>query len=89
MKRNIAIVVPNLAGTGGERVAIDQAQMFYENGNNVVLFLLENEISYKTDDFDFPIVSLTNKKDKYKLFGKLGYKLYAKILEKNETIWFF
>lgn len=81
MKKNIAIVVSNLAGSGGERVALDQAKMFYENGNNVVLFLLENEISYTITDINFPIVPLTNKKDKYKFLGKIGYKIYAKILQ--------
>lgn len=83
MKKNIAIVVPNLAGSGGEKIAIIQAKMFYENGYNVVLFLLEDLKVYEIDKFEFPIISLTNKKDKYKLFGKFGYKIYAKILEKK------
>lgn len=83
MSKNIAIVVPNLAGSGGEKVALTQAKMFYEKGHNVVLFLLEDLQKYSTDDIDFPIVALTNKKDKYKIFGKLGYKYYAYLLKKN------
>lgn len=81
MKKRVAIVVPNLVGSGGEKIALTQAKIFFENGNDVVLFLLEDLKTYDINDIKFPIIPLTNKKDKYKILGKLGYKIYAKILE--------
>lgn len=81
MKKRIAIVVPNLAGSGGEKIALSQAKMFHENGNDVVLFLLEDVKLYDSNNIAFPIVMLTNKKNKFKLFGIFGYKYYAKILK--------
>jgi len=82
-KRYIAIIVTNLAGSGAEKIALMQAKMFRENGHNVVLFLLDNIIAYDTDNFNFPIITLTNKKDKYKFLGKIGDKIYANILNKK------
>lgn len=83
MNKRIGIVVSNLAGSGGEKIALMQAKMFYENGHDVVLFLLEDLKIYNTNDIKFPIISLTKKKNKFKIFGKLGYKIYAKILERK------
>jgi glycosyltransferase involved in cell wall biosynthesis len=57
--------------------------MFAQNGHNVVLFLLEDLQTYDTKDIKFPIVPLINIKNKYKIFGKLGYKIYARILKDN------
>ena len=79
--KNIAIVVTNLAGSGAEKVAITQARLFNEKGHNVVLFLLEDVQTYDTNDFNFPIVALTERKDTYKFLGKIGDYIYAKILE--------
>ncbi len=81
--KNIAIVVTNLAGSGAEKVALAQAKMFKEYGNSVILFLLENIVAYDTKNCDFPIISLTQKKDKYKFLGKIGDKIYARILKKQ------
>ncbi len=81
--KNVAIVVTNLAGSGAEKVALAQAEMFHEIGHNVVLFLLENILTYETGDFPFPIISLTEKKDRFKFLGRLGDKIYAKLLQKE------
>lgn len=81
MNKRIAVVVTNLAGSGGEKIALAQAKLFHKKNNKVVLFLLEDIKSYATENLGFPVISLTNKKNKFKLFGKLGHKLYAKILE--------
>ena len=81
MNKRIAIVVTNLAGSGGEKIALAQAKLFHKNNNKVVLFLLEDIQSYNTKNLGFPIIPLTNKKNKFKLFGKLGYKMYSKILK--------
>lgn len=83
MKKNIAVLVTNLAGSGAEKIALMQAKIFKEKGNNVVLFLLENLKMYDTEHFDFPIVSLTNRKNSYKFLGELGDFIYARILEKE------
>ena len=49
--KNIAIVVPNLAGIGGEKIALVQkAKMFYENGYNVVLFFIRRFKTYDISD---------------------------------------
>ncbi len=80
---NIAIVVTNLASSGAEKVALAQAKMFKEHKNSVVLFLLENIVKYDIRKFDFPIIPLTDKKDKYKFLGKFGDFIYSKILEKK------
>jgi len=81
--KQVAIVVTNLAGSGAEKIAISQAKLFYEKGHKVVLFLLEDIKTYDISSFDFPVVSLTNKKDTYKFLGKLGDKIYANILQKK------
>lgn len=80
MKKKVAVIVPNLSGSGGDRIAMSQAKMFHSNGNDVVLFLLE-DVQLLIHNFEFPVVSLTKQKNKFKLFGRLGYKLYAKILK--------
>ncbi len=79
--KNIAIVVTNLAGSGAEKVAITQAKLFNEKGHDVVLFLLEDVQTYDTNDFNFPIIALTKRKDAYKFLGKVGDYIYAKKLE--------
>ncbi|GIU00852.1 hypothetical protein TSL6_13580 [Sulfurovum sp. TSL6] len=79
--KSIAIVVTNLAGSGGEKVAMAQAKLFREKGHYVVLFLLEDVQTYDTSHFDFPIVALTKYKNMYKGLGKVGDYTYAKILE--------
>jgi len=79
--KRIAIVVTNLAGSGGEKVAMAQAKLFREKGHYVVLFLLEDVRTYDTSDVDFPIVALTKHKNTYKGLGKIGDRIYAKILE--------
>jgi glycosyltransferase involved in cell wall biosynthesis len=76
-----AIVVTNLAGSGAEKVAIEQAKLFYNNGHKVVLFLLEDVQNYDTTDLEFDIVPLTKRKDTFKFLGKLGDKIYALLLE--------
>lgn len=81
MNKRIAVVVTNLAGSGGEKIALAQAKLFHKKSNKVVLFLLEDIKSYYTENLGFPVIPLTNEKNKFKLFGKFGYKLYAKILE--------
>jgi len=81
--KQIAIVVTNLAGSGGEKIAIEQAKLFYNNGHKVVLFLLEDVQKYDTADLEFDIVPLTKKKDTFKFLGKLGDKIYALLLENN------
>ncbi len=79
--KNIAIVVTNLAGSGAEKVALTQAKLFTEEGHGVVLFLLEDVQTYDTNDFTFPIIPLTKRKDAYKFLGKFGDYIYAKKLE--------
>lgn len=79
--KNIAIVVPNLAGSGGEKIALVQAKMFYENGYNVVLFLLEDLKTYDISELNFSVEYLSKFKNQYKIFGKLGYKFYAFLLK--------
>jgi glycosyltransferase involved in cell wall biosynthesis len=79
--KQIAIVVTNLAGSGGEKIAIEQAKLFYNNGHKVVLFLLEDVQKYDTTDLEFDIVPLTKRKDTFKFLGKLGDKIYALLLE--------
>jgi len=79
--KQIAIVVTNLAGSGGEKIAIEQAKLFYNNGHKVVLFLLEDVQKYDTTDLKFDIVPLTKRKDTFKFLGKLGDKIYALLLE--------
>ena len=86
MNKLIAIVVSNLAGSGGEKIALSQAKLFHKKNNKVVLFLLEDIQLHDTHDIAFPIIPLTNKKNMFKLFGKLGYKLYAKILESKMKV---
>jgi len=81
--KQVAIVVTNLAGSGAEKIAISQAKLFYEKGHKVVLFLLEDIKTYDISSFDFPIISLTNKKDTFKFLGKFGDKIYANILQKK------
>jgi len=80
MKR-IAIVVTSLTGSGAEKVALTQAELFQENGHQVVLFLLDNVKKYDTNDYNFPIIPLTKGKNVYKVFGKFGDFIYAKILQ--------
>jgi len=79
--KNIAIVVTNLAGSGAEKIALIQAKLFTEKGHSVVLFLLEDVQTYDTNDFSFPIIALTKRKDAYKFLGKIGDSIYAKKLE--------
>ncbi len=79
--KSIAIIVTNLAGSGGEKVAIAQAKLFREKGHYVVLFLIEDVQTYDTIDFNFPIIVLTKRKNMYKGLGKIGDRIYAKILE--------
>ncbi len=80
-KKRICIVVTNLAGSGAEKAALTQAKIFHEKGHNVVLFLLEDVRSFDTKKYLFQIVSLTKRKDTYKIFGRLGDYIYAKILK--------
>jgi glycosyltransferase involved in cell wall biosynthesis len=80
MKR-IGIVVTNLAGSGAERVALSQAHLFQQNGYEVVLFMLEDIKNYDTSAFQFPIISLTKRKDTYKFLGKNGDLIYAQLLQ--------
>jgi len=79
--KNIAIVVTNLAGSGAEKITLTQAKLFKEKGHYVVLFLLEDIQMHDTNDLDFPIISLTKRKDAYKFMGKIGDHIYAKILK--------
>jgi len=81
MNKRIGIVVTNLAGSGAEKVALSQACLFRKNGYDVVLFLLENIINHDIRECDFPIISLTNRKDTYKFLGKSGDHIYAQLLQ--------
>ncbi len=80
MKR-IGIVVTNLAGSGAEKVALAQAKLFEDNNFSVVLFILDNVKKYKTSEYNFPIIPLSKGKDVYKILGKAGDRIYAKILK--------
>jgi len=82
MKR-IAIVVTNLAGSGAEKVALAQAKLFHDKGHKVVLFLLEDIKTYDIENYGFPIVALTRKKDTYKFLGRFGDLIYARLLQKK------
>lgn len=77
----IGIVVTNLAGSGAEKSVLNRANILYKNGHNVVLFLIEDAKQYETDKYKFPIISLTKYKNTFKIFGKIGDYIYAKILE--------
>jgi len=79
--KQIAIVVTNLAGSGAEKIALMQAKLFEEEGYRVVLFLVEDIRKYDTQELSFPIVALTKRKNTFKMFGRLGDRLYASILQ--------
>lgn len=79
--KNIAIVVTDLGGNGAEKSVLNRAQTFFENGHNVVLFLIENVKIYDVDNYKFPIIALTQRRDTFKFLGKIGDYIYAKILE--------
>lgn len=79
--KNIAIVVTDLGGNGAEKSVLNRAKILYENGHNVVLFLIENIKIYDVDNYKFPIIALTKRRDTFKFLGKLGDYIYAKILE--------
>ncbi len=79
--KNIAIVVTDLGGNGAEKSVLNRAQAFFENGHNVVLFLIENVKSYDVDNYKFPIIALTQQRDTFKFLAKIGDYIYAKILE--------
>jgi glycosyltransferase involved in cell wall biosynthesis len=79
MKKKIAIVVTNLAGSGAEKIAISQARLFKNAKCKVVLFIVDNIKTYETDDIE--IVPLSYGKNRYKFLGKLGDMIYAQILK--------
>jgi len=79
--RNIAIVVTDLGGNGAEKSVLNRAKILYDNGHNVVLFLIENSKTYNVDNYHFPIISLTNRRDTFKVLGKVGDYIYANILQ--------
>lgn len=79
--KNIAIVVTDLGGNGAEKSVLNRAKILYENGHNVVLFLIENVKVYDIDNYKFPIIALTKHKDTFKFLGKIGDYIYAKILK--------
>lgn len=81
--KKIGVVVTNLAGSGAEKSVLNRAKILHENGHDVVLFLIENAKTYEIDDYDFPIIPLTNNKNTFKVFGKMGDYVYAKLLEKK------
>jgi len=79
--KNIAIVVTDLGGNGAEKSVLNRAKILFENGHNVVLFLIENVKIYDVDNYKFPIIALTKRRDTFKFLGKIGDYIYAKILE--------
>jgi glycosyltransferase involved in cell wall biosynthesis len=79
--KKIGILVTNLAGTGAEKIALQQAKMLSEKGHEVILFLLENVVAYDIRDCQFKIIALTPYKNMFKPFGKLGDYIYKLILE--------
>jgi len=81
--KKVAIIVTNLASSGAEKIALTQAKLFKEYGHEVVLFLVDNVKEYDTEDCEFPIETLTNGKNTYKVLGKVGDRIYAEILQKK------
>jgi glycosyltransferase involved in cell wall biosynthesis/polysaccharide pyruvyl transferase WcaK-like protein len=81
--KRVAVVVTNLAGSGAEKVALAQAKLFKEQGHDVVMFLIDNVMTYCTEGCRFPIIPLTRAKNTYKFMGDIGNKVYARILEKK------
>jgi glycosyltransferase involved in cell wall biosynthesis len=83
LMKKVAIVVTNLASSGAEKIALSQAKLFKEYGHEVVLFLVDNVKEYDTQECDFPIETLTNGKNTYKVLGKVGDRIYSEILHKK------
>ena len=75
--KNIAILLPNLAGSGAEKVALTQAKLLSKK-YNVKLFLLENIIDH--DIKNIKIYPLTYIKNQYKPLKKLGDYIYKFLL---------
>lgn len=83
MKKNIAIVITDLKGSGAQKSVLNRAKILEKNGHNIYMFLIEDSKSYDVSEFNFPIISLTKYRNTFKVFGKIGDYIYMKILERE------
>ena len=66
----IGLVITNLAGSGAEKIVLQQFNMFEKYGHNCYIFLLEDIISYTLTDKEISkTISLSKKRKLYKLFS--------------------
>lgn len=80
----IGLVVPNLAGSGAEKVVLNLFNMFEKFGHEVYIFLLEDIISYDlSENQKNRIISLTTNRKYHKLFSFIGDKRLHYLLEKK------
>jgi glycosyltransferase involved in cell wall biosynthesis len=77
---NIVFLLPNLTGSGAEKNTMRLASLFKQNGYNVKIILLENIILHEVPN-NLEIIALTKRKDTFKVFGRLGDKMYFKKLQ--------